>query len=223
MAQRRLFSLSIVDSDAFLDMPTSAQNLYFHFGMRADDDGFIGNPKKILKITGGADDDLRLLFAKRFILPFENGVIVIKHWRIHNTIRKDRYIETKYLEEKSLLSIKSNEAYTEKTKWQPDGNQMATQVKLSKDKLSIDIHLSSKNSLTPCTEDELIKVRKDLEINIDYVKNKHGGIMDLIESGEFQERYPKNKTVYNTLRQWLRSDLQKGYVKKESKFKITPY
>jgi len=86
-----------------------------------------------------------------------------------------------------------------------------------------DIHLSSKNSLTPCTEDELIKVRKDLEINIDYVKNKHGGIMDLIESGEFQERYPKNKTVYNTLRQWLRSDLQKGYVKKESKFKITPY
>ena len=206
MAQRRLFSLSIVDSDAFLDMPTSAQNLYFHFGMRADDDGFVGNPKKILKITGGADDDLRLLFAKRFILPFENGVIVIKHWRIHNTIRKDRYIETKYLEEKSLLSIKSNGAYTEKTKWQPDGNQMATQVKLSKDKLVETEASPSKIGLSPCTGPELLEVSIELGVNLKDVEHTHEAIINKIKAGEF-----KNKTVYYTLRTWVSNDKRKGF------------
>ena len=111
-----MFSPQIVDSDAFLDMPASAQSLYFHLGMRADDDGFVGNPKKILRMVGGNDDDLKLLLGKRFILSFENGVIVIKHWRINNLIRKDWYKPTQYLEEKSTLFIKENGSYTEDSK-----------------------------------------------------------------------------------------------------------
>ena len=113
MAQRRMFSPQIVDSDAFLDMSASAQSLYFHLGMRADDDGFVGNPKKILRMVGGNDDDLKLLLAKRFILTFQSGVIVIKHWRINNLIRKDWYKGTIYIEEKNQLKIKDNGSYTE--------------------------------------------------------------------------------------------------------------
>jgi hypothetical protein len=108
-----MFSPQIVDSDAFLDMSPSAQNLYFHLGMRADDDGFVGNPKKVLRMIGGNDDDLKLLLAKRFILTFESGVIVIKHWRINNLVRKDWYRPTQYLEEKSQLLLKENGSYTD--------------------------------------------------------------------------------------------------------------
>mgnify|MGYP001603976660 CR=1 FL=1 len=133
---RRLFSTQIVDSDAFLDMPPTAQNLYFHLGMRADDDGFVGNPKKILRMVGGNDDDLKVLIMKRFVLAFESGVVVIKHWLIHNSIRKDRYNETQYLEEKSKIHIKENKSYTDDLSvGLPTGNQTATQVKLSKDKI----------------------------------------------------------------------------------------
>ena len=98
MAEKRMFSMKIVDSDAFLDMPHSTQNLYFHLNMRADDDGFINNPKKIQRMLGASDDDLKLLLAKRFILAFDSGIIVIKHWRMHNTLRKDRYHPTHYIE-----------------------------------------------------------------------------------------------------------------------------
>lgn len=112
MANKRMFTMKIVDSDAFLDMPLSAQCLYFHLNMRADDDGFIGNPKKVMRIIGSNDDDLKLLLAKRFVLSFDNGVIVIKHWRMHNTIGKTRYVETQYTEEKNLLLLKDNQAYS---------------------------------------------------------------------------------------------------------------
>lgn len=112
MANKRMFTMKIVDSDAFLDMPLSAQCLYFHLNMRADDDGFIGNPKRIMKIVGAADDDLKLLIAKSFLLTFENGVIVIKHWRMHNTLSKRRYHETQYIDEKSSLLLKKNGSYS---------------------------------------------------------------------------------------------------------------
>ena len=100
MAQKRMFSLQIVDTDAFLDMPLSSQLLYFHLTMRADDEGFIGNPKKIMRLIGVQDDDMKILLAKRFILSFESGVVVIKHWLIHNTIRMDRFNKTSYGKEK---------------------------------------------------------------------------------------------------------------------------
>lgn len=112
MANKRMFTMKIVDSDAFLDMPMSAQCLYFHLNMRADDDGFIGNTKRIMRMIGASDDDLKLLIAKRFLLMFEDGVIVIKHWRMHNALSKNRYHETTYIEEKSMLRLKENGAYS---------------------------------------------------------------------------------------------------------------
>ena len=113
MAERRMFAKTIIDSDAFLDMPLSAQSLYFHLSMRADDDGFINNPKKIQRMVGASDDDCKLLLHKRFLIAFESGVVVIKHWKIHNYIQKDRYKPTMYQTEKALLEEKENKAYTE--------------------------------------------------------------------------------------------------------------
>ena len=112
MADRRMFAKTIIDSDAFLDMPLSSQSLYFHLSMRADDDGFLNNPKKVQRMIGASDDDLKLLIAKKFLIPFESGVVVIKHWRIHNYIQKDRYKPTVYAEEKAQLRLKENKAYS---------------------------------------------------------------------------------------------------------------
>lgn len=131
MAEKRMFTQKIIDSDAFLDMPLSTQALYFHLNMRADDDGFVNSPKRIQRAIGASDDDLKLLFAKRFVIGFESGVIVIKHWKMHNTLRKDRYNPTQYQEELALLEVKDNNAYTERlalpeTGLLHDGNQMAT-------------------------------------------------------------------------------------------------
>lgn len=106
-----MFAKTIIDSDAFLDMPSSSQLLYFHLSMRADDDGFINKPKSIMRMIGCKDDDIKLLFAKKFLIPFESGVVVIKHWKIHNYIRKDTYTETKYKEEKAALELDENNAY----------------------------------------------------------------------------------------------------------------
>ena len=114
MAEKRMFTQKIIDSDAFLDMPLSTQALYFHLNMRADDDGFVNNPKRIQRTIGASEDDLKLLIVKRFVICFENGVIVIKHWRMQNTLRKDRYTPTQYQEELSRLKIKENKSYTEK-------------------------------------------------------------------------------------------------------------
>jgi len=142
MAERRMFAKTIIDSDAFLDMPLSTQALYFHLSMRADDDGFINNPRKIQRMIGASDDDLKLLLAKRFLIPFESGIVVIKHWRIHNYIRTDRYKETVYQEEKALLDIKENNSYTLKDVGIPVGipsdNQsvyrLDTQDRIGKDR-----------------------------------------------------------------------------------------
>ena len=141
-----MFAKTIIDSDAFVDMPLSTQALYFHLSMRADDDGFINNPKRIQRMIGCADDDIKLLVAKRFILPFDSGVVVIKHWKIHNYIRNDRYKETVYQDEKAQLALKDNGAYTEMdTDGIPSGNQavyhLETQVSKgkSKDRVSIEV------------------------------------------------------------------------------------
>ena len=111
MAQKRMFTMKIVDSDAFLDMPLSTQCLYFHLNMRADDDGFIGNPKKIMRMIGASEDDLKILLAKRFLIIFEDSVVVVKHWWMHNTLARDRYHETSYTDEKSLLKIKEKQIW----------------------------------------------------------------------------------------------------------------
>lgn len=112
MAERRMFAKKITESDAFLDMPSSTQMFYFHLSMNADDDGFVNNPKKIQRMCGASDDDFKLLIAKSFVILFESGVIVIKHWKMHNYIQADRYRPTDYVEEKSMLGLKKNKAYT---------------------------------------------------------------------------------------------------------------
>lgn len=110
MAERRMFAKSIIDSDLFLDMPPTTQMFYFHLAMRADDDGFINNPKRIQRMIGASDDDMRILIAKRFILTFESGVIVIRHWKLHNYIRKDMYHPTEYQSERKMLALKNNKS-----------------------------------------------------------------------------------------------------------------
>lgn len=107
-----MFAKKITESDSFLDMPSSTQMLYFHLSMNADDDGFVNNPKKIQRMCGASDDDFKLLIAKSFVILFESGIIVIKHWKMHNYIQSDRYRPTDYVDEKSMLGIKKNKAYT---------------------------------------------------------------------------------------------------------------
>lgn len=140
MAERRMFAKTIVDSDAFIEMPQSTQLLYFHLSMRADDDGFINNPKSIMRNVGCKDDDIKILISKKFIIPFESGVVVIKHWKIHNYIQSDRYTPTKYTDEKSQLILDSNKAYKmpkpgEEVDCIQNVSKMDTQVRLGKDSL----------------------------------------------------------------------------------------
>ena len=131
MAERRMFAKTIVLSDAFLDMPLSARCLYFTLGMLADDDGFINSPRSIMRQCGASDDDMRILLARKFVLAFESGIIVIKHWRINNYLQKDRYNETKYLDEKKQLEIDKNGSY-HKTMYTQD---VYTQDRLGKDSI----------------------------------------------------------------------------------------
>ena len=139
MAEKRMFSQKITRSDAFLAMPTSARLLYYDLSMDADDDGFVDRPKSIMRLTGASDDDLAVLIAKSFVIPFDNGICVIKHWRINNYIRADRYKETNYLELKNKLSVKDNGSYTLKcNSGIPSDNQVTTKWEHRLDKNRLD-------------------------------------------------------------------------------------
>lgn len=223
MAERRMFAKTIIDSDAFLDMPLSSQALYFHLSMRADDDGFINNPKKIQRMVGASDDDLKLLIAKRFIIPFESGIVVIKHWKIHNYIRNDRYKETMYQEEKALLDVKENKAYTMLPSGIPNSNQpvyqMDTQVRLGQDRLEVGEdsieegadeptppspkkpakHKYGEYSNVLLTDDELEKLKAeypDWEARIERLSSY------IASTGK------KYKSHYATIRNWARKDAE---------------
>lgn len=140
MAERRMFAKTIIDSDAFTEMPLSTQALYFHLSMRADDDGFLNCAQKIMRMIGAAKNDYDILLAKRFVIQLQDGICVIKHWRIHNYIQSDRYKPTVYQDEKASLSIKPNGAYTIKeqdvdTVCIQDGYSMETQVRLGEDSI----------------------------------------------------------------------------------------
>jgi len=136
MAQRRMFNKAVTNNDNFLEMPASSQNLYFHLSMNADDDGFIDNWKSIIRMIGAKEDDLKILITKQFILPFESGVIVIRHWRLNNYLQKDRLNPTIYQEELSKLSIEKDNVY-----------EMYTTCIHSIDKNSIDKNSIDKNSI----------------------------------------------------------------------------
>lgn len=243
MAEKRMFTQKIIDSDPFLDMPLSTQALYFHLNMRADDDGFVNSPKKICRAIGASEDDLRLLFAKRFVIGFDrSGVLVIKHWRMHNTLRKDRYNPTQYQEEYAMLDVKDNKAYTEKpieclaTSWQPNGNQVATQYSI--DKNSIVEDSVEKDSLSDSDEPEPPAPK-----NTKPSKHKYGEYSNVLltddELEKLKAEYPdyldrierlssyvastgkSYKSHYATIRNWARKDKEQQpqtVVKSNNKF-----
>lgn len=166
MANKRMFNMKICDSDAFLDMPLSSQALYFHLNMRADDDGFVGNPKRIVRTIGANEDDLKLLIAKRFVLSFEDGVIVIKHWKMHNCIQKDRYHPTVYQDELKMLYEKDNKSYTfdsEKgERIQNVSNMETKRIQNVSSDLGLDLDLDSDSDLGLDSDSDLdLTVSKD--------------------------------------------------------------
>lgn len=210
MAERRMFAKTIIDSDLFLDMPSSTQCLYFHLSMRADDDGFINNPKKIQRMVGGSDDDLKLLIAKNFIIPFESGVVVIKHWKIHNYIQKDRYKPTLYQHELEQLEVDKSknyqirlennkcihDVYIPDTSGIPLVDKTDTQVRLGKDSIeldkdSIDIYTEDVNVDKYINESNNLKnISRLYEQNIGLINGVTGEwlikISEQIESGLFK-------------------------------------
>ena len=217
MAERRMFAKTIIDSDAFLDMPLSTQSLYFHLAMRADDDGFINNPKKIQRMVGCCDDDLKLLIVKNFIIPFDSGVVVIKHWRIHNYIQGDRYKATVYQEEKSMLQVKGNKAYTiAETECIQDVSNMDTQVRLGKDRLEL-----GKDSIDDMS-DKPTKPSKHkygefnnvllTDAELDKLKAEFPDWQDRIErlSEYIEYKGAKYKSHYVAIRVWARKDKVKN-------------
>ena len=170
MAERRMFAKTIINSDPFGEMPLSAQALYFHLAMGADDDGFINNANKIRRSIGASEDDLRLLLAKRFILVFESGVVVIKHWKVHNYIRSDRYKPTVYISEKNRLKVKQNGTYTERvTDGIPSDYQMDTQCRLgySQDSLESGQDSVAESSVPATDGDGDCPVEKDVENHVE--------------------------------------------------------
>ena len=226
MANRRMFAKTIIDSDAFLDMPPSSQVLYFHLAMRADDDGFINNPKTIMRIVGAKDDDIKLLIAKKFIIPFASGVVVIKHWRIHNYIQKDRYTETKYIDEKNQLIINKKNGYSLKQiSLLDDENDnvyiLDTQVRLGKDRLEIGkdrLELErDKNKATRFIKPTIDEIKtflndQEYETDTDRYANR---FYNFYESKGWKVGKEKMKDWKAAIRGWLSRDNIRKIEKKE--------
>ena len=197
MKDHRMFSLYVIDSDAFLDMPLSAQAVYFHLCMRADDDGFVNNPKKIQRMIGASDDDLKLLMAKQFVIPFDTGVIVIRHWRVHNTIRKDMYKPTLCQQESEQIETDSTKTYQLRNVYvtdslrERDGNVPLREDKISKDNIppkgGVGENEISQSSLSEPVKEKMIEfLEYRKEIKKPYKSTK--SIRSLISQIEKQEQ-----------------------------------
>ena len=206
MAKKRMFNVDIVGSDAFLDLPHTAQALYFQLGMRADDDGFVGNPKTIQRIAGTKASDLELLVKKRFLLQFPSGVVVIKHWKINNQIQKDRYTPTVYTEEYQSLYIKDNKSYTEMDKGCIQSvSEMDTQISIDKSRLDKNSRGGEKHAHgffanVLLTDDELQKLAAEIPNYEEYIEK----LSHYIESNG-----KKYKSHYATILMWHRKDREK--------------
>ena len=216
MANKRMFTMKIVDTDAFLDMPLSTQCLYFHLNMRADDDGFIGNPKRIEKIIGANDDDLKLLIAKRFVILFDDGVIVIKHWRMHNTLSRDRYIETSYTDEKKKLLLKDNGSYS-----LTNGNFIDDTKLIERSNRQTQKRRKIDEQKTYSDKD--IDLDKDLELDLDTEldKDKEKDINDLIVSKDTIRQTDVRQVVseWNTLEEFGITPVKRMTPKREQAVK----
>ncbi|MGZ0002187.1 conserved phage C-terminal domain-containing protein [Leuconostoc mesenteroides] len=225
MAQRRMFSKKVTDTDTFLDMPLSTQALYFHLNMHADDDGFIDNTKTIQRMIGSSDDDRKLLIAKQFLLPFENGVVVIKDWRVHNYIRKDTYNKTMYPNELEQLQINKSGQYERQdlvmyTERPRDVDETLTQVRLGKDRLGKD----RKDILSGSEETDQLPYKEV----VDYLNKKTGSkyrssgtkTKKLIKA-RFNEGFSLDdfRTVIDVKsKQWLTDKKMKQYLRPETLF-----
>ena len=216
MANKRMFTMKIVDTDAFLDMPLSTQCLYFHLNMRADDDGFIGNPKRIEKIIGANDDDLKLLIAKRFVILFDDGVIVIKHWRMHNTLSRDRYVETSYTDEKKKLLLKDNGSYS-----LTNGNSIDDTKLIERSNRQTKKRRKIDEQKTYSDKD--IDLDKDLELDLDTEldKDKEKDINDLIVSKDTIRQTDVRQVVieWNTLEEFGITPVKRMTPKREQAVK----
>lgn len=160
MPEKRMFTKKITESDAFLEMPLSTQCLYFHLNMYADDDGFVNNPKRVMRVIGSNDDDLKVLIAKNFILVFESGVIVIKHWRMHNTLQNDRYHPTDYQDEYAQLGLKDNKSYT----WKQNGNILETELNRTKHNITREIYTDLEQMKEIGLTEEVEKLERYIDI-----------------------------------------------------------
>lgn len=216
MAERRMFAKSIVLSDAFLDMPLSARCLYFTLGMLADDDGFVGSPKSIMRQCGASQDDMVVLLQKRFLLAFESGVIVIKHWKINNYLQNDRHKDTTYVEELETLALDKKGAYTEKNKDDKDGvyTECIQDVYTDKDRLGKDRIDKGSNKNIPHSE-KTIKIPPTLEEVEEYCKERNNGIdaqrfIDYYESKGWTVGRSKMKDWKAAVRTWEKNQTPKA-------------
>lgn len=209
MAERRMFAKTIVLSDAFLDMPLGARCLYMTMGMLADDDGFVNAPRSIMRQTGASDDDMKVLIAKRFVLPFETGVIVIKHWRINNYLQKDRYVETKYLKEKAQLQVNEKGAYD----YVGNVPCIHNSVYTGKDSIGKDRIGKNNNGahFVPPSHDEISSYCLEKGIHIDVDR-----FIDYYTANGWKVGRNPMKDWKATVRNWSRQD--KGKEEKESAF-----
>lgn len=214
MAERRMFAKTIIDSDAFLDMPMSARLLYYDLGMRADDDGFINSPKKIMRMIGASNDDVNILIARKFVIPFDSGVVVIKHWRINNYLRNDRYTETKYLEEKSNLEVDKNGSYTAKNNTGiPVGIPTVStgKVRLGKDSIGKYINTIS------CNENSEIEVLDQKEMWFESFWEIYPKHQDKKKAKQKFLKLCKDEKKYQEIMQGLRNVLP-VWAKKDTKY-----
>ena len=223
MAERRMMAKSIIKSDQFLEMPMSSQLLYFHLLLDADDDGFINAPKSIMRVIGAKDDDMRVLQAKGYTIPFDSGVIVIKHWRIHNSLRKDRYNPNPQLEnERKQLIINDKKEYELATTWQPTGNQLATNGyhSIGKDSIGKDSIYSGRDKsqptrthFTPPTLEEVKAycIERNNNIDAEYFIDFQEARGWVLSNGK------KMKDWKATIRTWERNNYNQKPVNKNSK------
>ncbi len=198
MADRRMFTKKITDSDAFVELPSSAQAFYFHLNQGADDDGFNNQVQIAMFRAHATMDDLKLLILKKFVIRFESGVIVIKHWRMHNYIRKDTYNETTYKDEKSLLKLDENKAYTF------DENQLSL--------LSVD---------ESSTQDKLGKVSigKDNNVVVDDIRTREEE--NLFEFYERMTGKTINPSEYEVIGTWEDNELTRYVIKQSALARAT--
>ena len=202
MAEKRMFSKQIIDSDAFLEMPLSTQALYFHLSMRADDDGFLNNAKKVMKIIGANQNDYDLLVAKSFVIQFPDGICVIKHWRINNYLRKDRYTETIYQEEKAHLTVQPNGRYSLRNAAESDDDLPVgiPVVEQSDTQYSIDKNREEKNSI-----DEYNSVSGDTT-DYSYSKNSNVSNLEYVLKNDIHQDSDyvlENEDLHQCLKEWM--------------------